>query len=100
MKFGIRAKLIAFAVAVAFLVGFAAALPAEAQTEEDGSGNITVLVLDYANAGSTITAAWDDTQQCSADYNVFIDGVDAGTVSLTDGATTDDSGRIRTASAS
>ena len=100
MKLGIGTKLIVFAVAVAFLVGFAATLPAEAQTGEDGSGNITVLVLDYANAGSTITAAWDDTQQCSADYNVFIDGVDAGTVSLPDGATTDDSGRIHTASAS
>ena len=100
MKLGIGTKLIVFVVAAALFVGSAATLPAEAQTGEDGPGNVTVLVLDNGNAGSTITAAWDDTQQCSADYNVFIDGVDTGTVSLPDGATTDDSGRIHTASAS
>ena len=100
MKLGIGMKLIVFAVAAAFFVGFAATLPAEAQTGEVGSGNITVLVLDYGNAGSTITAAWDDGQQRSAGYNVFIDGVDTGTVSLPDSATTDDSGRIHAASAS
>ena len=100
MKLGIGTKLIVFAVAAAIFVGFAATLPAEAQTGEDGSGNITVLVLDYGNAGSTITAAWDDSQQCTAGYNIFIDGVDTSTVSLPDGATTDDSGRIHAASAS
>ena len=99
-KLGIGTKLIVFAVAVALFVGFAATLPAEAQTGDDGPGNVTVLVLDNGNAGSTITAAWDDSQQCSADYNVFVDGVDTGTVSLPDGATTDDSGRIHAASAS
>ena len=99
MKLSIGTKLIVFAVTVALFVGFAATLPAEAQTGEVGSGNITVLVLDYGDAGSTITAAWDDNQQCSADYNVLIDGVDTGTVNLPDGATTDDSGRIHAASA-
>ena len=99
-KLGIGTKLIVFAVVAALFVGSAATLPAEAQTGEDGPGNVTVLVLDNGNAGSTITAAWDDSQQCSADYNVFIDGVDTGTVSLPDGATTDDSGRIHAASAS
>ena len=98
MKLSIGTKLIVFAVVAALFVGFAATLPAEAQTGDDGPGNITVLVLGYANAGSTITAAWDDSQQCSADYNVFIDGVDTGTVSLPDSATTDDSGRIHAAS--
>ena len=57
MKLGIGTKLIVFVVAAAIFVGFAATLPAEAQTGEDGSGNVTVLVLDYGNAGSTITAA-------------------------------------------
>ena len=100
MKLSIGTKLIVFAVAVALFVGFAATLPAEAQTGEVGPGNVTVLVLDNGTAGSTITAAWDDNQQCSADYNVFIDGVDTGTVSLPDGATNDGSGRIHAASAS
>ena len=100
MKLGIGTKLIVFAVVAALFVGSAATLPAEAQTGDDGPGNVTVLVLDNGNAGSTITAAWDDSQQCSADYNVFVDGVDTGTVSLPDGATTDDSGRIHAASAS
>ena len=100
MKLGIGTKLIVFAVVAALFVGSAATLPAEAQTGDDGPGNVTVLVLDNGNAGSTITAAWDDSQQCSADYNVFIDGVDTGTVSLPDGATNDGSGRIHAASAS
>ena len=100
MKLGIGTKLIVFAVAVALFVGFAATLPAEAQTGEDGPGNVTVLVLDNGTAGSTITAAWDDSQQCTAGYNVFIDGVDTGTVSLPDGATNRRSGRIHAASAS
>ena len=56
MKLGIGTKLIVFAVAVALFVGFAATLPAEAQTGEDGPGNVTVLVLDNGDAGSTITA--------------------------------------------
>ena len=100
MKLSIGTKLIVFAVAVALFVGFAATLPAEAQSGEDGPGNVTVLVLDNGTAGSTITAAWDDSQQCTAAYNIFIDGVNTGTVSLPDGATTDDFGRIHAASVS
>ena len=100
MKLGIGTKLIVFVVAAAIFVGFAATLPAEAQTGEDGSGNVTVLVLDKGDTGSTFTVAWDDSQECNSNYNIFIEGVDTGTVSLPDGATTDDSGRIHAASAS
>ncbi len=53
MKLGIGTKLIVFAIAVAFVVGFAATLPAEAQTGEVGSGNITVLVLDDNDPSGT-----------------------------------------------
>ena len=53
MKLGISTKLIAFAIAVGLFVGFTATLPAEAQTGEDGSGNITVLVLDDNDPNGT-----------------------------------------------
>ena len=53
MKLGIGTKLIVFAIAVGLFVGFAATLPAEAQTGEVGSGNITVLVLDDNDPSGT-----------------------------------------------
>ena len=53
MKLGISTKLIAFAIAVGLFVGFTATLPAEAQTGEDRSGNITVLVLDDNDPNGT-----------------------------------------------
>ena len=100
MKLGIGTKLIVFALTVAIFVVLAATLPLEIQADGDGSESVTVLVLDKGDTGSTFTVAWDDSQECNSNYNVFIDGVDTGTVSLPDGATTDDSGRIHAASAS
>ena len=87
-------------VVCAVLTALAATLPPEAEANGNGADNLTVLILDSGDTGSTITAAWTDTQECSTNYNVYIDGVDTSSVSLPDGLTVSDSGRIHAASVS
>ena len=86
-------------VAGALLLVLVATLPSEAQANGNGADSLTVLVLDEGESGSVFAAAWTDGQECSSDYNVFLDGVEGSSVGLPEGATVDDSGRIHMASA-
>lgn len=86
-------------VAGALLVVLAAMLPSEAQANGNGTESLTVLILDDGESGSVFTVAWTDDQECSAGYNVYLDGVESSSVGLPEGATVDDSGRIHMASA-
>ena len=91
-------RLNVFLVAGALLVVLAAALPSAAQGNGNGAESLTVLVLNNGEGGSVFTVAWPDEQECSAGYNVYLDGVDSSSVGLPEGATVDDSGRIHLAS--
>ena len=86
-------------VAGALLVVLAATLPSEAQASGNGTESLTVLITDEGESGSVFTVAWTDDQECGADYNVYMDGVESSSVGLPEGATVDDSGRIHLASA-
>ena len=87
-------KLNVFLVAGALLAILAAVLPIEAQASGNGAESLTVLILDDGESGPVLTVVWADDQECSAGYNVYLDGVEGSSVGLPDGATIDDSGRI------
>lgn len=87
-------------VAGALLIVLAATLPSEAQASGNGTESLTVLITDEGESGSVFTVAWTDDQECSAGYNVYMDGVESSSVGLPEGGTVDDSGRIHLASAS
>ncbi len=91
-------KLNLFLAAGALLAVLAAALPSEAQAGGNGAESLTVLILGDGESGSVFAVAWADDEECSAGYNVYMDGVDSSSVGLPDGATVDDSGRIHLAS--
>ena len=83
----------------ALLVVLAVALPSEVQGSGNGTEHLTVLILDDGEDGPIFTVAWTDDRECSAGYNVYLDGVESSSVGLPEGATVDDSGRIHLASA-
>ena len=85
-------------VAGALLVTLAAVLPSGAEGSENSAESLTVLILDDGESGSVFTVTWADDQECSVGYNVYLDGVEGSSVSLPEGATVDDSGRIHLAS--
>ena len=89
----------AFLVAGALLIFLAAPPPSEVHGSGNGAESLTVLILDDGESGSVITAAWTDEQECSAGYNIYLDGVESRSVNLPEGAAVDDSGRIHMASA-
>ena len=92
-------RLSVFLVAAVLLVVFAAALPSVAQGNGNATNSLTVLILDDGDTGSIFATVWTDGQECSAGYNLYLDGVDTSSVGLPEGATVDDSGRIHLASA-
>lgn len=92
-------RLNVFLVAGALLVVLAAMFPSEVQGNGNDAESLTVLILGEGESGSVFTVTWTDGQECSAGYNVYLDGVESSSVGLPEGATVDDSGRIHLASA-
>ena len=73
---------IALVIIVVFIGALANSRPAHAQTIGNGAGDssITVMVMDYGDSGSTFNVVWNDSQECSADFNVYIYGTSEGSI--------------------
>ena len=78
-------RLNVFLVAGALSVVLAAMLPSEVQGNGNGAESLTVLVLDDGESGSIFTVAWTDGQECSAGYNVYLDGVESSSAGMPEG---------------
>ncbi len=103
MRLNTFARICMLAMAVAIFTALSLIPSPQVSADGNGTGNVTVLVLnlndgDVGSDITTITATWTDSQECSAGYNVYLDGVESSSVGLPEGATVDDSGRIHLAS--
>ncbi len=73
---------IALVIIVVFIGSLANSRPAHAQTigNSAGDSSITVIVMDNGDIGSTFNVVWNDSQECSADFNVYIYGTSEGAI--------------------
>ena len=68
----------------------------------DGNGNgdetqssISTTIADSGTSGSTFTISWVDAEDCTGNYNLYMDNIDSDGVGLPTGATQDStSGRV------
>lgn len=104
MRLNTLARICMLAMAVAIFTALSLIPSPQVSADGNGTGSATVLVLnlndgDVGSDITTITATWTDSQECSAGYNVYLDGVEISSIGLPEGTTVDDSGRIHLESA-